>query len=336
MAITVSILPGGSNNHTESSANANAVATDFISAGVVGTTTNTSGVSPSTGAFAVNAQSTPNMTVRITQGVAYGQVTPTAGVSQVVRVYMDAFQDVAIATNASGFDWVYIKIDPTLAANPDVSATTVGTLVTTHSTSNSVDNSGSAPTYGVNIAVVASQTTSITNGVITDKRTQAGALAKQVVSNGVTPLAIGKPLTIHLRNTANQLITAATWTQISTNMVADVNTGFTYSSGNLTVPYTGYYRIDQYNSLISNIAIGDTLAGFSVNGAGTPNRPWARSNSATAIGTAYLGRTILLNANDVLRFSAYGGSGATINVNGGTDAQLDATWIDVTYVGSNT
>ena len=41
MALVTSIITGGSNNHTTSSEEANAYATDFVSQGIVGSFTNT-------------------------------------------------------------------------------------------------------------------------------------------------------------------------------------------------------------------------------------------------------------------------------------------------------
>lgn len=176
MALTVSKLTGGTNSHQETSETANAFATDFVNSGVVGAITNTSGVAPATGAFAVNAQGSPNMTVAVSSGVAYVVATPDSQGSQSLRVKNSASSNVTISANSSGstkYDWVYIKINPTLAANPAVAADNVATLVTSRS-SNSATDDGTPPTYGYNIAIVtvANSASSITNGNITDKRAQ--------------------------------------------------------------------------------------------------------------------------------------------------------------------
>jgi len=175
----VSVVTGGSNSHQTSSAEINGIATDFISQGVVGAVSNTSGVAPSTGAFAVNAIGTPNMSVRVTNGYAYVTATPTGGTSQTFRVSMDATEDVTIAANATGgtrYDWIYLKLDADKLVNPAVAADDVFTLAQSRSTSASTDN-GTPPTYGYAIAVVtvANGATSITNGNITDSRVQTGA-----------------------------------------------------------------------------------------------------------------------------------------------------------------
>jgi len=187
----VSVVTGGSNQHQTTSAEINGIATDFISQGVVGAVSNTSGVAPATGAFAVNAIGTPNMSVRVTNGVAYVTATPTGGTSQTFRVTMDATEDVTIAANATGgtrYDWIYIKLDADKLVNPAVDASDVATLTTSRSTSASTDN-GTPPTYGYCIAVVtvANAASSITNSNITDSRTRTGVtnLSTSTSSNNV-------------------------------------------------------------------------------------------------------------------------------------------------------
>lgn len=179
MSLTVSVLQGGTNSHETSSEEVNAIATDFVSEGVVGAITNTSGVAPATGGFAVNAQGTPDMTVAVSAGTAYVTGTPTSGNSQTVRVKNSASANVTIAANSTGgtrYDWVYIKLDPDKMKDPASDASDVATLTTSRSTSASTDN-GTPPTYGYAIAVVtvSNGASSITNGNIADSRTSTGA-----------------------------------------------------------------------------------------------------------------------------------------------------------------
>lgn len=174
MSIYTSILTGGTNNHQTTSAEANALATDILSEGIIGATTNTSGVAPMTGGFAVNAQGTPAMAVDVSAGVSYVSVTPTGQTSQTVRVYSDATQTVSISSNATGstkYDWIYISVSASNAANPNTAGDDVSTLVVSRSTSASSDD-GTPPTYAYPIAVVtvANGASTITNGNITDKR----------------------------------------------------------------------------------------------------------------------------------------------------------------------
>jgi len=177
MALTVSKMTGGSNAHETTSEEANGLATDFVSEGIIGSYSNTGGVAPATGAFAVNAQGTPDMTVAVSSGVAYVTGTPTSQNSQTFRVYNSASENVTISANSSGstkYDWVYIKLDATLLANPTLAGTTTATLVTSRSTSAGTDD-GTPPTYGYPVAVVtvANGAVSITNSTIRDIRATA-------------------------------------------------------------------------------------------------------------------------------------------------------------------
>ena len=177
-AIFVDILQGGTNSHGVTVDDFNGVATDILSDGVVGAITNTAGVSPATGAFAVNEQGTPDMTVAVTNGNAYVTGTPTSGVSQRLRVQLDASENVTIASNSTGgtrYDWIYIKLDADKMKDPAATANDVATLVASRSTSASTDN-GTPPTYGFCIAVVtvANSATSIANASIADKRYKSG------------------------------------------------------------------------------------------------------------------------------------------------------------------
>jgi len=181
MAITVDVLTGGSNNHETTSEAANAIATDFIAEGIVSTISNTSGVAPATGGFAVNAQGTPDMTVAVSSGVAYVQGTPTSQNSQTFRVKNSASSNVTIAANASGstkYDWVYISLNATNLNTPNTAGDNVATLTTSRSSSASTDD-GTPPTYGYPLAVVtvANGASSISNSMIRDVRVQAAVSA---------------------------------------------------------------------------------------------------------------------------------------------------------------
>lgn len=193
MALLTSIMTGGVNNHPTTSEEANAWSTDFISEGIVGSYTNTSGVAPATGGFAVNAQGTPDMTVAVSAGVAYVQGTPTSQNSQTFRIKNTASSNVTISANSSGstkYDWVYIKLDATKLNGPNVAGDDAATLVTSRSTSQSSDD-GTPPTYGYPIAVVtvSNGASSITNGNIRDLRANCIVnLGSSSVSSGWTDL----------------------------------------------------------------------------------------------------------------------------------------------------
>lgn len=187
--ILTGILTGGANSHATSSEEVNAFATDFASEGIVGTFTNTSGVAPATGAFAVNGSGSPDTNINITTGVAYVTATPTSQNSQTLRVKCSVTGTLAISANASGstkYDWIYISVSATNAANPAVGADNVATVVASRSTSASTDD-GTPPTYGYPIAVVtvANGFSTITNGNIRDVRTNSTVnLGSSSVSSG--------------------------------------------------------------------------------------------------------------------------------------------------------
>lgn len=174
---TVSILQSGTNNFLTSAAALNAYATDFFAPGVVSSFTNTSGVAPMTGSFAVNAQGTPNMTVAVSSGQGYVSATPTGGVAQTVRVASDATENVTIAANSSGstkWDFLYIKVDPDKMNNPAVTGTDVMSYIVQRSTSGASDTNG-APSNSILLAIitVGNGVGSIINGNIMDSRTQS-------------------------------------------------------------------------------------------------------------------------------------------------------------------
>lgn len=284
MDLYVSLLTGGTNSHEETSENANAIATDFVSEGVIGAITDTSGVAPLTGAFATNAQSTPDMTVKVSSGVAYVKGTPTSQNSQTLRVRMSADPSVTISDNSSGstkYDWLYIKLDADKLANPAVDGDDPATLVTSRSSSSSSDD-GTPPTYGYCIAVitVADSASSITNGNITDKR----ALASSVQDGSVTidklydsgwkslALPSGASGTYRYRKIANQVFIEMSFTSIS------VSNG---SSLTLTSMPTGYLpnSLSPLRVLFGGSAIG---VGF-VTGAGVVSITNRSGSSATAV-----------------------------------------------------
>lgn len=174
MAITTGILRGGANSHQTTAEEANALATDFVAEGIVGSVGNSSGVAPATGGFAVNASS--GMILAISSGVAYVTGTPTSQNSQTFRVSNSATANTTISANSSGstkYDWVYIKLDPTNMADPNSAADNVATIVVSRSSSPSTDD-GTPPTYSYPLAVVtvANGAVAIANGSIRDIRSQ--------------------------------------------------------------------------------------------------------------------------------------------------------------------
>lgn len=190
MADYASVLTGGSNNFATTSEHLNALATDILEDGVVGSVGNTAGVAPMTGGLACNAQGTPDMTVAVTAGYAYVTATPSGQSSQRLRANIAA-QNATIAANSTGgtrYDWIYVTISAANAANPAAAGDNVASITVSRSTSASTDN-GTPPTYGYAIAVVtvANGASSITNGNITDLR-ESVAVVNNSSSNGWTSL----------------------------------------------------------------------------------------------------------------------------------------------------
>lgn len=175
--ILTSIVTGGTNSHATVAEEANSIATDFVTSGVVGALTLNSG-SGGTGSYCVNADSSPDMGVAIKAGQAYIAATPAGQNSQVLRARASTdYTAYTINANASGstkYDWIYLSVSASNANTPSASADNVTSIVTSRSSSNLSDN-GSPPTYGLVLAVVtvANGASSITNGNITDKRVNA-------------------------------------------------------------------------------------------------------------------------------------------------------------------
>lgn len=235
--IVSGILTGGSNSHATTSEEVNAVATDFISEGVVGTFTNTSGVAPATGAFAVNATGTPDANINISTGVAYVTTTPTSQGSQALRIKCTVTGTLAIAANSSGstkYDWIYLSVSATNAANPNTAADNVTTIVASRSSSASTDD-GTPPTYGYPIAVVtvANGFSTITNGNIRDIRTNCIVnLGSSSVSSGWTDLGFNPNTVTALGNRSYSLVFN------STDLTATVSKGMRIKSTRLVAAPT--------------------------------------------------------------------------------------------------
>lgn len=175
MALYTTILTGNSNTFQTTSEHVNALAKDILSGqGFIGSIASTSGVAPMTGAFALNAQGTPDTTVAVSTGVGYVAATPSTQGAQLLRVEAKTVQSVTIASNVSGstkYDWIYIKVDPTNANTPNAAGDNVSSLYVSRSTSSTTDTAA-PPAYGllIGIVTVTNSFTTITNDKINDRR----------------------------------------------------------------------------------------------------------------------------------------------------------------------
>lgn len=171
---TASVIQSGTSNYLTPAESFNVVATDTLTPGIVGSYTSTSGVAPTTGSFAVNAQGSPNMTVAVSAGQAYVLATPTGGTAQNIRVKMTSSENVTIAANSTGstrYDFVYIKVDADKLNNPAADGTDVVTLTTQRSTTSTVDSNGAlANALCIAIVTVTNGAVSIANADISDYR----------------------------------------------------------------------------------------------------------------------------------------------------------------------
>lgn len=296
MSIFASVLTGGSNNHQTTAEEVNALATDFVSEGVVGAVANTGGVAPATGGFAVNAQGSPAMAVDVSAGVAYVTATPTGGSSQTLRVKSTATEEVTIAANSTGstrYDWIYIKIDPDNAADPAADGSDVATLVTSRSTSSSSDD-GTPPTYGYPIAVVtvANGATSITNANITDKR----ELATSVQDNSITASKLDFATTTDANGWTVGLgfwEKAFTWTTSSTTSLG-ASTGPTDQA--LPVGVSTYASIRPVVSQVVDNSDGSTsrFIAFVSKGSGETINLFARNITTATLSNSITATVVLL------------------------------------------
>lgn len=202
---SASVIQSGTNNYLTPAESFNVVATDLVTPGVVSSITSTSGVAPTTGSFAVNAQGSPNMSVAVSAGEAYVNATPTGGTAQNIRVKLAASENVTIPANSTGstrYDYVYIKVDADKLNNPAADGTDVVTLITQRSTTLATDSNGTpANALAIATVTVTNGAVSIANADITDRRVQAGAETSaasvmpgavvQVVSTNYSAVATG-------------------------------------------------------------------------------------------------------------------------------------------------
>lgn len=274
-SIITSIVTGGTNSHATVSEEANAIYTDFVTQGVVGTVGNTSSVSPSTGGFAVNQDASPDMGVTVTAGVATITTTPANQDSQVLRARMSTnYTSYTINANSTGstvYDWIYLSVNATNANNPAVDASDVTSIVTSRSTSQSADN-GTPPTYGILLAVITviNGATSITNPSIRDGRSQSTLNVGTSSTNGWQTLPF--PLT-YASNTGNKEFTVTT----PNDLTGTLNAGMKLKLSRSVTPPT---QCMSFTSSSSQYATKSSPAGLTFTSAFTCEA-WVKVSSRT-------------------------------------------------------
>ena len=275
---TASIIQSGTSNYLTPAESFNVVATDLLTPGIVGSYTATSGVAPTTGSFAVNAQGSPNMTVAVSAGQAYVNATPTGGTAQNIRVSMDASENVTIAANSTGstrYDWVYIKIDPDKLNNPATNGLDVVTLITQRSTTLATDSNGTpANALAIATVTVANGASSIANADITDRRVNIGptALANNtILGNNLATSAIKLG---YAERTSDFTTTAvSTWTDV-TGLSATV----TVPAGGRDIKITAFIGGLKTTAAAGTFVSMAIMEGTTVLGMGGMNEPVAAYN----------------------------------------------------------
>lgn len=275
---TAAVIQSGTSNYLTPAESFNVVATDLLTPGIVGTYTATSGVAPTTGSFAVNAQGSPNMTVAVSAGQAYVSATPTGGTAQNIRVKMTSSENVTIAANSTGgtrYDWVYIKVDADKLNNPAADGTDVVTLITQRSTTLATDSNGT-PSNALAIATVTvtNGAVSIANADVTDRRVNIGptALANNtILGNNLATNAIKLG---YAERTSDFTTTAvSTWTDVT-----NLSTTVTVPAGGRDVKITAFIGGLKTSAGAGTFVSMAIMEGTTVLGMGGMNEPTAAYN----------------------------------------------------------
>lgn len=309
---TASVIQSGTSNYLTPAEAFNVVATDTLTPGIVGSYTSTSGVAPTTGSFAVNAQGSPNMTVAVSAGTAYVNATPTSGTAQNIRVKLASSENVTIAANSTGgtrYDFVYIKVDADKLNNPAADGTDVVTLTTQRSTTSTVDSNGAlANALCIAIVTVTNGAVSIANADISDYRiscnetdgwrsanetwTYASATTITIPSGGTGKYSVGDKVRIYQANTTKYfyIVTVA-------DALLTITGGSDYTLTNSTInnPCTsrrvtpvGFPRYFNYAATLTNITEGSgtKVAKFTFNGKDVHFWGYFTLGAGSAMGTS--------------------------------------------------
>lgn len=278
MSLVTSILTAGTNSHQTTAEEANRFLTNFVSPGFVGAITNTSGVAPMTGSFAVNAAATPNKTVIISTGDVVVTATPTGQASQNLNIRNTGSITTTIADNVSGatrYDWIYVVVDATNSNNPNTAGDNAASIIVNRSTSSSSDTAG-APAFNRVIAVVTISNgfTTITNGNIADRRTSAGAAVPDSGISVATKLT--NPYKFYAYRSTSETVTSS---KVHFDAKAfDTSNNFDATTNRFTVPVNGFYQLN-------------TIVGWVING----NNGIAYGVSLSKNGSIYANGSIQVN-----------------------------------------
>lgn len=174
MAVKVRTVRGGTNSYQTPPEDFNWLVNQGITDGVIGTIAN---ATPDTGSFAVQAQSTPDMTVKVKSGTLIMAATPTSESERKFGVELTADSNVTIASNSSGstkYDKVIVVLPAATLRNPpaDGDFTEAATLTTErHNAASEAVTTANA--YELAEVTVINGAASIANTDIADKRENA-------------------------------------------------------------------------------------------------------------------------------------------------------------------
>ena len=278
---TATFLATGTNGFLNSVESLNALATDTLTPGIVGQYSATNGVAPTTGALAVNAQGSPNMTVAVSAGVAYLLGTPTGSVAQMIRIKLAATENVIISPNSSGstkYDFVYAVVDANKLNNPAVDGTDVFTLTTQRSTTSTADSNGTpANSLCLAIVTVTNGAVAINNADISDFRIAcsssfdgwssaneshiyASSTTVTVPSGALSKYSVGDKYRIYQNNTVKYFYIVGV-----TNTLLTITGGSDYTLTNSTISNpcfskrvspVGFPQVFNYTPSNTNITVG--------------------------------------------------------------------------------
>lgn len=291
-----SIVPTGANNYLTPSLSFNRTPTDFITPGVVGAFAFNAG-SGGTGAGAINAQGSPNMTVAVTQGVFYVNATPSGGTAQIFSVTQDVSENVTISANATGstkYDFLYLQLSATLLNAPDSANTTVATFITQRSTTQFADSNGAAAN-GLLLAViaVANGASSITNSNIADYRVNADPTEIDGWYNANETWTYASATTITTSTAAGKYaigdkirlwqsgVVAYFYIVGISGTVITITGGSDYTLANATITNPGYSHAESPVGFPQWFNYAPTVTGFSATPTGTINRFYISGRKVT-------------------------------------------------------
>ena len=323
MSLLTSILTAGTNNHQSTSEEANLFATNFVTPGVTGNTSNTSGVAPMTGAFGMNCSGT-DTNVTIATGAIVIATTPSGQGLQNLITRNTATITMAVSSNTSGstvYDYYYVVHDATNANNPDTAGDNVASIVVHRSTSNVTDSIGApANSQPIGMITLTSGFVNVTAGNIKDLRVVAGAavpagsIGNTQVAPGISSAKLSNPyeFRVYLASAQN---TVNGFTRILFDTKAwDVgsNVDVVTNKGRFTATVSGKYHFNA----ATNIASGATFTSIALYKNGTLASQGSQHASGAVSSSEVVSDEVTLAVGDYVE--VFVGAGAVVALTTGS------------------